>query len=391
MERHPSTWNSGSANVSSVTDVASTSNTRLSIAFVRGEGRERELFLLDDNGETRQLTDNHRCERSPTWSPDGTTIAYVISSSCTPYRYGIGSSGIAMRGDAALWLVDPDGHERRLIGPDEYDDPDPGEGLGSFIRLVWGPEGEALYLENLGWVTSHQIWRVPRDGSTTKLWDGGMDLQAIPGMRSFGLWQRLYFRNGGSHEAYVVNPDGQYLLHYEAIHDFDPFYFAPNGRKVLFNTVDRLDDDDPWQEGLYLLDLDRGNFQRLLDADASRHARFETDTDPEALPFRWDPASRRVLYVTDIDGDTEIHVLDTGTGDDHQLTQNGIADHSPVWSPDGRQIAFVSERDGNPEIYTVNIDGSELTRRTHDPAPDVAPRWRPASEEQGHERSRTAQ
>jgi TolB protein len=52
-----------------------------------------------------------------------------------------------------------------------------------------------------------------------------------------------------------------------------------------------------------------------------------------------------------------------GTGQRKMTRNAGIT--TPAWSPDGRKIAFVSDRDGNSEVYVMNADRSgqrNLTR-----------------------------
>ena len=48
-------------------------------------------------------------------------------------------------------------------------------------------------------------------------------------------------------------------------------------------------------------------------------------------------------------------------------------DDQPVWSPDGNQIAFVSYLDGDAEIFVMDADGSNLTRLTNNSAVDTEP------------------
>jgi len=55
------------------------------------------------------------------------------------------------------------------------------------------------------------------------------------------------------------------------------------------------------------------------------------------------------------------------------LFKRAGVDYSPVWSPGGRKIVFVSERDGNPEIYVMNADRSNQKRLTNDPGNDTTP------------------
>jgi dipeptidyl aminopeptidase/acylaminoacyl peptidase len=40
-------------------------------------------------------------------------------------------------------------------------------------------------------------------------------------------------------------------------------------------------------------------------------------------------------------------------------------EHSPQFSPDGRRVAFLSDRDGDTEVYEIRIEGGEAWRVTH--------------------------
>ncbi|MEC9272678.1 MAG: hypothetical protein VYB63_07130, partial [Chloroflexota bacterium] len=44
----------------------------------------------------------------------------------------------------------------------------------------------------------------------------------------------------------------------------------------------------------------------------------------------------RITFVSEVDGDPEIYVVDPESGDATPLTDNRSADSSPVWSPDGK-------------------------------------------------------
>ena len=74
--------------------------------------------------------------------------------------------------------------------------------------------------------------------------------------------------------------------------------------------------------------------------------------------------------------DFEIYVMNAdGTGV-VRLTDNSTYDYPVAWSPDGRRILFVSDRNGNDfEIYTMNADGS----RGWSGSPTIRPTIRPAA------------
>ncbi len=85
----------------------------------------------------------------------------------------------------------------------------------------------------------------------------------------------------------------------------------------------------------------------------------------------------RIVYVSEVDGNSEIYTVNSDGTDVNQLTSEDADDLSPKWSLDGEKIVFVSTRDGNAEIYTMRSDGTEITRISHDPADDLDPAWSP--------------
>lgn len=57
-------------------------------------------------------------------------------------------------------------------------------------------------------------------------------------------------------------------------------------------------------------------------------------------------------------GNSNIWVLDLGSGRSTKITFNAGRNDYPVWSPDGKTIAFASNRSGHLDIYEKNADGS---------------------------------
>lgn len=48
-----------------------------------------------------------------------------------------------------------------------------------------------------------------------------------------------------------------------------------------------------------------------------------------------------------------------------ELTPGNWRDSSPLWSPDGKKIAFISDRDGSSQIHIVWLDTREVAQLTH--------------------------
>lgn len=60
------------------------------------------------------------------------------------------------------------------------------------------------------------------------------------------------------------------------------------------------------------------------------------------------------IWITDVEGKRI-----------RELTSGNWRDSSPVWSPDGKKIAFISDRDGTSQIHLLWLDTREMAQLTH--------------------------
>jgi dipeptidyl aminopeptidase/acylaminoacyl peptidase len=60
------------------------------------------------------------------------------------------------------------------------------------------------------------------------------------------------------------------------------------------------------------------------------------------------------LWIVDVEGKKA-----------RELTAGNWRDSSPVWSPDGKKIAFLSDRDGTSQIHVLWLDTREVAQLTH--------------------------
>jgi TolB protein len=67
--------------------------------------------------------------------------------------------------------------------------------------------------------------------------------------------------------------------------------------------------------------------------------------------------------------------MDSSGNNQVRLTQNDKTDKQPVWSPDGKNIAFVSDLDGDYDIFIMNSKGEDQKRLTNNDASDLNPSW----------------
>jgi TolB protein len=128
---------------------------------------------------------------------------------------------------------------------------------------------------------------------------------------------------------------------------------------------------------LYLLELSTGIVTRLTDS-------LEYENAPS-----WSPDGRWLVYETYIDEEGEddtpnLELVIRSVWEDEaliRLTRHPAGDHSPTWSPQGRKIAFVSNRDGDSEVWVADLDKGEDERfqniSQNSQGPDTHPVWSP--------------
>jgi len=76
--------------------------------------------------------------------------------------------------------------------------------------------------------------------------------------------------------------------------------------------------------------------------------------------------SNSSLWITDLEGKRI-----------RELTSGNWRDSSPVWSPDGRKVAFISDRDGTSQIHVIWLDTREVAQLTHVESAPSSLSWSP--------------
>jgi dipeptidyl aminopeptidase/acylaminoacyl peptidase len=129
---------------------------------------------------------------------------------------------------------------------------------------------------------------------------------------------------------------------------------SPEGDTILFSRgyVDLMRDQN--RSNLWAVNASGDRLRQLTDGAWS-------DSSPV-----WSPDGRRIAFLSDRSGSTQLHVMWADTRDTLQLTRLDRAPGAITWSPDGKQIAFTSLVPDETPILNVRLPptprGAQLAR-----------------------------
>jgi Tol biopolymer transport system component len=328
--------------------------TQVTYVWDEGAGRylERHIFVrLIGGGTPLRLTLSPSQDRSPAWSPDGRSIAFVRVANPVRAIYVIPALGGSERKVAeGRFAIDdlfartiswsPDGRFRAAAESNSPESP-------TFISLISIETGEKQRLTT------------PPDASTSDI---------NPAFAPDGR-KLLLTRCGANCGMYVL----KLAQNFRAIgnpaplrqegQDIEGAVWAADGKDIVYS--------------LYKADWDAS----LMKVRAEAGAQPERLAFTGQLPFSpFSPAiaprGNRFGY-TAIFYDVQIWQVAPGKAPRSfaPSTRLGL---SPQYSPDGKRVAFASNRSGPVEIWSCNSDGGDPIRITHfDSGYSGTPRWSP--------------
>ncbi len=147
---------------------------------------------------------------------------------------------------------------------------------------------------------------------------------------------------------------------------------SPDGKWVAF-----LSERDVFRINLFIADAETGRVVKTLKG-ANSNPHFD------AIRFinsagSWSPDGRKFAFITFVQGDNEISILDWNSGKiERRILVDGVSALSnPAWSPDGTQIAFSGMDGGISDLYLLEISTGKVRQLTNDRYGDLQPAWSP--------------
>ncbi len=145
---------------------------------------------------------------------------------------------------------------------------------------------------------------------------------------------------------------------------------SPDGRRVAFEMQSADKETGEFRCVLFLLELDQqGN---TLGEPRQLTSGTRRDTRPV-----WAPDSRRLLFLSNREGDTnQLWLIDTSGGEARKLTSMVRGISEAAWSPDGKWIAFTAPAAASDDVYVLTgrktLD--EASRKQREEEERFAPR-----------------
>jgi len=352
-------------------------------------------------GVATQLTTGPGTERDPSFSPDGTLIAFTgeyegnTDVYLVPVEGGVPKRLTYHPGPDRVIGWTPDG--RRIVFLSSRRD-EAGVGIYRFftvgreggfpeelplpsgVSASFSPDGKRLaYVPTLQWQAS---WKRYRGGQTTPVWLVNLaDLQVEKVPRdnsndSNPMWvgDKVYF---------LSDRNGPVTLFVYDIQSKKVDQMIPN-EGLDFKAASAGPGAIAYEQfgSLNLYDLATGKSQKL---DVALNGDF-----PEVRPryvkvgqmianANISPTGVRAVF----EARGEILTVPAEKGDIRNLTRTtGVMERDPAWSPDGKQIAYFSDEGGEYSLHIIDQAGKELAKKislTEKPSFYYRPMWSPDS------------
>ena len=270
-------------------------------------------------------------------APDGQSLALCVRGTGTTQWWRHGHSHLDQSEICRVRLGAAPQYERLAGGE--------GKDGAKYLWPMWSPDGQTLYfVSDRG--GPENIWRRGADGKLTQvtrftdgrvLWPSiSYDGQTILFEREFGIWW-LDTATGQARPVPIQRvgvSGGASVDHLTLTSGWGELALSPDGKKLAFTARGQVFAAAAGGGDAVRLTLSNGIHQQL----------------------QWAPDSRRLVYVSNRDGNQHLFQYDFTTRAETRLTDGPHDDYAPRFSPDGKRLAF--QRDAR-ELHYLQLEPRE--------------------------------
>ncbi len=305
------------------------------LAAIEGstEGPWRISLVSLERGDRRNLAFSQAVPYSPTFSPDGRSLAYIscphpLSSACDVHLLDLTRDFSAK------------GPPRRLTHQRSY-----------MMGLAWAPDNRSVVYSAARCPTGlTALWRVQTNGS------------APP--------ERLDVAGLGAQFPTISSANGR-LAYVRALEDSDIWRYRIGGvgaEKIIASTMDEHNAQySPDGKRIAFVSNRSGECPEIWisEQDGSRALQLTHATGTWQGTPRWSPDGGWIAFDRSADdGHIDVYLMDASGGQLHRLTPFPSDESVPSWSRDGERVYFRSNRGGRNEIWKLPFRGGEAVQMT---------------------------
>ncbi len=260
------------------------------VAFSRGTGDRRDIWVVDYDGEgLLRLTANRTLNLCPDWSPAGDRLVF------TSYRGG--QQGLYS-------LATATGEVRQVIAQD-----------GLNLGADFSPDGKELVV-SLSRGGDPEIYRITPDGRIVKRLTISPAIEVSPGWAPNGREVVFTSDSSGTPQLYMIDREGTGTrrLTFEGKYN-DSAALSPSGEWLAYATREDV--------VTQIVVMRPGGEERRVVTDVS----WRNCEDPS-----WAPDGRHLVFASDRTGASKLYVYDVLEGGFRQLTFGNDPDITPSWS-----------------------------------------------------------
>ncbi len=259
------------------------------IAYVRQEGRVKEIWMMDYDGENqRQVTHDRSLALSPSWAPWGTELAFTTFKRGNPDLYLFDMT----RGASYPFSTRPGLNTAPNYSPD-----------GKWIACTLSRDGNA------------EIYLISRDAQTARRLTRNTVIDTSPTFSPTGREIMFTSNRTGSPQVFVMDVEGlnQRLVTIEGSYNDSP-QWSPKGDKICYAAR---------HDGIFDV--------IVMDANGSNPIQITSNAGHNENPH-WSADSRKIVFSSSREGKRQIFMMNADGSDVVRLTSDGEC-FNPSWGP----------------------------------------------------------